>query len=113
GVASGVSSGQRGGRRRARRFVPGPRWSWEGLLPSSGVAPSGVGAGVPAVRFPACVRTVVPPRPGPGRVVDDARAGGEAAEGEVPVLAAPMTADGAAGRRGVEADLLGEAGTHQ
>src|SRR5690606_13339320 len=82
-----------------------------GLSPSSGVAVSG--AGVAAVGLAAGVLRPVVPGPCSGRVVDDARARGEAAEGEVPVLAAALPADGAAGRGLVEADVLGEAGADE
>src|SRR5690606_2042761 len=82
-----------------------------GLSPSAGVAASGTG--VAAAGLAAGVRAVVPPRPSAGGVVDDAGAGGEAAEGEVPVLAAALAVDGAAGGRVVEADVLGEAGADE
>src|SRR5690606_8318073 len=82
-----------------------------GLSPSAASVVSG--AGVAAVGLAAGVLRSVMPGPASTGQVHDLRSGGEAAEGEVPVLAAPMAADGAAGRRGVEADLLGEAGADE
>src|SRR3546814_930921 len=78
-----------------------------GLSPVADALASG--SGVTPIRTTGGVLSVMVPRPATPGQVDDLRSGGNAAEGEVPVFAAALAADGDVLGRVMEADHLRQA----